>query len=234
MYNVVHIDEKCCDGSSEIDRDGNEIFSGKIGIFPFIKREAAQRRSCNRDAGTMEIKSITSVTREIIRSVLINEVIPSIKLKWPPSCVGEIIYIQQDNARTHVDPMDQDFRAAALSSGFDIRLVCQPPNSPDLNILDLGFFNAIQSLQRKSCAKKFEELVLVVQQAFADYPPRKVNLVFLTLKLCMKEIIKIGGSNRYKIPHIGKGRLERIGCLPQQISVEPTLVESVVNFLSAS
>jgi hypothetical protein len=53
--------------------------------------------------------------------------------------IGKPIYIQQDNARPHISPNDRLFCEAAKQDGFDIRIVCQLANSPDLNILDLGF-----------------------------------------------------------------------------------------------
>lgn len=55
--------------------------------------------------------------------------------------------MQQDNARPHNVNDDPELIAACTADGWDIRLVNQPPNSPDTNILDLGFFNSIQSLQ---------------------------------------------------------------------------------------
>ena len=58
---------------------------------------------------------------------------------------------------------DPVFCEAAKQQGFDIRLICQPPNSPDFNILDLGFFRAIQSIQYKKNAKTVEDLVSAVQ-----------------------------------------------------------------------
>jgi hypothetical protein len=57
-----------------------------------------------------------------------------------------------------------DFCEAAKQHGFDIRLICQPPNSPDFNILDLGFFRAIQAIQYKKNTKTVEDLVPAVQQ----------------------------------------------------------------------
>ncbi|GAA0143775.1 hypothetical protein LIER_04381 [Lithospermum erythrorhizon] len=107
----------------------------KLVIFSFTRKEAA---------------------RDIVREFLIKEVIPAIMLKWPSSNQEDTIYIQQDNARTHVDLGDQAFQAVMSSSGYHIRLVRQPPNSRDLNILDLDFFSAIQSLQRKACPRIFE------------------------------------------------------------------------------
>ncbi|CAA0813548.1 Unknown protein [Striga hermonthica] len=207
------------------DGEGRVVFSGNVGCWAFVTEQPAQRNSRNRQADTMEMKAITSVKRENVKAFLIEKVIPAIIEKWPSSDYGETIYIQRDNARTHVPPNDPDFVAAASQNGFDIRLTCQPPNSPDLNILDLGYFRVIQSLQQKMCAKNIPELISAVENAFSDYSPMKLNYMWLTLQLCMKEIMKLEGGNRYKVPHINKKRLQRLGQLPTQISCEDTLVK---------
>ncbi|KAG7557066.1 putative transposase Ptta/En/Spm plant [Arabidopsis suecica] len=49
------------------DTEGNETFSGKIGVFPFVTMQRAQRRSRNREAGTLELKPMTSIKREDIK-----------------------------------------------------------------------------------------------------------------------------------------------------------------------
>ena len=59
---------------------------------------------------------------------------------------------------------DLVFCEAAKQEGFDICLICQPPNSPDFNILDLGFFRAIQSIQYKKQVKTVEGLIPAVQE----------------------------------------------------------------------
>ncbi|CAN0403566.1 unnamed protein product, partial [Pylaiella littoralis] len=57
------------------------------------------------------------------------------------------VYVQQDNAPRHRVMQDPEVVAAAGQGGMRMELVNQPPNSADMNILDLGFFNSIQSLQ---------------------------------------------------------------------------------------
>ena len=52
----------------------------------------------------------------------------------------EIIYIKQNNAKSHIDLNDVKFLEAAIKDRFDIRLLSHPPNNLDLNVLDLGFF----------------------------------------------------------------------------------------------
>ncbi|KAL7154802.1 hypothetical protein ABFS83_03G027500 [Erythranthe nasuta] len=214
------------------DAQENEIFSGKIGVFPFVTYEPAKRTSINRVAGTLETKPITSVNKDVIRSYLIERVLSSIKEKWPREDVGRPIFIQQDNARTHINRNDEQFRRAASQYGFDIRLMSQPPNSPDLNILDLGFFSAIQSLQTKEPVKTVDELIAAVVKSFEDFPSTKSNRIFLTLQSCMIEVLKVKGCNKYKIPHIKKVMLERTGQFPTQLKCDPELVQEVINYLS--
>ncbi|GKE04750.1 hypothetical protein Tco_1396768 [Tanacetum coccineum] len=90
----------------------------------------------------METKPILSVTKEVTRSWLIDKVLPAIRAKWPQFHTGPI-FIQQDNTRPHIGVDDDEFLQEASRDGFDIRLRFQPPNSPNLNVLDLGFFRAI-------------------------------------------------------------------------------------------
>ena len=71
---------------------------------------------------------------------MVNKVLPAIHAKWPREDVKKQIFIQQDNAPSHLHVNDPVFCEAAQQQGFDNRLICQPPNSPDFNILDLGFF----------------------------------------------------------------------------------------------
>ena len=134
--------------------NGECVFDGKIGCFPLVTYEPAVRRSQNRLRGELVIKPITSITRDVIRDFVLNKVLPAIRAKWPREDVSKPIFIQQDNAPSHLKLDDPEFCEAAKQEGYDIRLICQPPNSPDFNILDLGFFWAIQAIQYKKDAKK--------------------------------------------------------------------------------
>lgn len=78
-----------------------------------------------------------------MRSFMISKVLPAIRAGWPLEDARRTIFIQQDNARTHVPIDDEQFSVAVAQMGLDIRLVNQPPNSPDMNCLDLGFFASL-------------------------------------------------------------------------------------------
>jgi hypothetical protein len=90
---------------------------------------------------------------------MINKVLPAIRAKWLREDVHIPIYIQQDNAPTHLKVDDPQFCECAKQLGFDIRLLMQPANSPDFNVLDLGFFQAIQAIQYKKNAKTLKDLI---------------------------------------------------------------------------
>mgnify|MGYP003702427041 CR=1 FL=1 len=189
----------------------------------------AIRKSRNRTIGTLETKSII-VNRDVMRQFLIEKVIPAIQSLWPEEDIGDTIYIQQDNARTHVPPNDPHFLQAVAATGLNIQLK-QPSNSPDMNVLDLGFFSSIQSLTNCSSPKTIQELIHAVQEEFDGYEASKINRVFLTLQLCMLEVMKDNGGNRYKIPHMNKQALEREGRLPSWLSCDARVYEKALDCL---
>ncbi|KAM3205888.1 hypothetical protein P3L10_029298 [Capsicum annuum] len=172
----------------------------------------------------METKPIQSVTKDITRVCLIEKVLPAIRAKWTASDSNNTIFSQQDNARTHIGNNDLEFIEVARQDGFDIRLCFQPSNSPDLNVLDLGFFRAIQSLQYQRAPKIVDELVEAVERSSDEMKAKQLNHVFLTLQSCMIEVMKDSGGNNYKVPHLNKNGLEREENLPLQLHCDIDIV----------
>jgi len=128
-------------------------------------QEPAKRRSGNKPSGAL-ITKIMTVYRDTMRSYLIGKVLRAIKTHWPAEDAGRTIWIQQDNARTHVPVDDQDFARAAAQTRFDICLINQPPNSPDMNVLDLGFFASLQSKTNTTTSRNLDELIANVEKEF--------------------------------------------------------------------
>lgn len=155
---------------------------------------------------------------------------PAIKQKWP-AFLSKNIQIQQDNAKTHIKNQDADFQEVANSDGFQIKLVQQPPNSPDCNANDLGFFNAIQSLQQRLRCKNADDLIAAVNDSFYLLDPMVVNKVFLSLQCVLIEIMKCKGHNDYKQPHMKKDALLRQGQLPTNLIVPEYLVRESIDHL---
>ena len=196
----------------------NSWWDGKLGIWPIGDWELAQWGSKNRPKGTLVWKN-KMVTKVVYRDLLINKLIPAILEKWPRSNrMSRTIYIQQDGAKNHIREDDEEFNNALTVQEIDAKLYTQTPNSPDVNLLDLGFFRAIQSFN-DALPKDEGELIQAVQTAYENYPRHKLNRTWLTLQSCFNQIILHHGDNDYSIEHILKAKLERQGQLPDVLDV---------------
>ena len=192
-----------------------QYFDGKIGMWPIGKMAPARRASRNRPRGTLVWQN-ESLDRNLYRQMMVNLVLPAIKEKFPYH-TKNVVVIQQDNATAHTLRNDPAILKKIASLQMNIDYINQPPNSPDLNICDLTFFRALQTMQFREKSTTSVELIRAVLNAFEAYQPTKLRDGFLTLQGCMNCILDCNGGNDYKIPHMGKRALERQGILPTTI-----------------
>ncbi|KAJ0391764.1 hypothetical protein P43SY_012098 [Pythium insidiosum] len=201
-------------------------FDGKIGLWSLTEKYVAKRASRNRPAGTVCTRNVETVDRHLYKKYIIESVIPGIKAKWPRKDRGRVIFIQQDNAKPHLPPTDPDVIAAGTADGWNIRMLCQPPNSPDLNVLDLGFFASIQSIQYKQRVRGIDSLVNAVVDAFDKTKVETLDNIFLTLESVMTCILQSNGGNDYKLPHMKKAALRKKGELPTRVACDRAAFET--------
>jgi hypothetical protein len=175
------------------------------------------------------VKKNMKVNRDRMREFMVNKVIPAIHERWPDE--GKTIYIQRDNAPSHVKPDDEALLNAISITGRDIRILQQPPNSPDMNILDLGFFRSLQSFTDQLNPIIIDQLIEGVIAEFNKYEVEKINRIFLTLQSCMIQVIRLRGGNWYKIPHMNKGGLLLQNALPDRLYCDKALYLDVVSYL---
>jgi hypothetical protein len=212
----------CAQARPRWDHTANKQWDGKIGLWPIGKYTLAQRSSKHRPAGTVEWDN-ENVDHELYRDMMINFVFTEIMNKWP---VGQWnnpafkIRVQQDGAGGHTKFDDLYLMEALEDLGLTekISIYTQPPNSPDLNICDLGLFNALQAAYYDNAPKNEVELITMVEQTYADYPHEMINRLFITLQTVFNSVLEHNGGNQYKITHMNKGRLEREGRLPVAIA----------------
>ncbi|GMF55508.1 unnamed protein product [Phytophthora fragariaefolia] len=124
--------------------------------------------------------------------------------------------------------------AAGKKGGWNIRLLCQRPNSPDFNVLDFEFFASIQSLQLRKGSRGIQKLVNTVKQAYLEIDVGTLEDVSLSLQACMICALQCHGGNGYKLPHMSKNKLRCEGKYPNALSVGKELYEQVakeVNWL---
>jgi len=141
--------------------------------WPFVEPTPA-RTSRNRPRGAMVTKTV-SCTKARYCEMLIERVIPAIRGRWPDR-EREVI-IQQDGASAHIAADDPEFRLHAEAGLWRIRLLTQPPKSPDLNVLDLSFFRALQAAQwRSGVENTVDGLIRQVRRAYEEFDSRKLLL----------------------------------------------------------
>ena len=211
------------------NEEGVCTFDGKIGIWPFVEYIAARRSSRNRERGVI-VTTPVSCTRDRYRRMLIEKVIPAIRAKWPDR--NRRITIQQDGASSHIADTDREFREHARQGVWNIQLVTQSAKSPDVNVLDLSFFRALQSAQwRLGCEVTIDGLIRQTMQAYNEFEPRLIDFGFLTLQCCIDDILRVNGGNDYKLRHMGKEALLRAGRLPVRIDASEAAVYTYRTFM---
>ena len=111
--------------------------------------------------------------------------------------------------------------------GVKVKIRNQPENSPDLNVLDLGYFNAIQSLQQQRRSTSIEELVENVQQSYNDLSINQLHNIWITWQLVMIRVIECNGDNTYVFPLKNRGLLERDVILKTTVVVGDDLMKKI-------
>ncbi|KAF0704028.1 hypothetical protein AaE_015142 [Aphanomyces astaci] len=183
------------------DYHAKKMWDGKVGVWPFVQVAPALRSSKNRPKGTPVTVPVT-VDSKVYFDAVVNKVVPAILAKFPGGRDRGNVSIQQDNASPHKCVTTELLHAQGVRG---IVVVNQPPNSPDFNVLDLGFFNSIQSLQYQKATRSIEELIDAVESAFYELPADTLAKTFvITLQNVMEKSIEIHGSNEYKLPHMRK------------------------------
>ena len=72
------------------------------------------------------------------------------------------------------------------------------------------------------------------QQAYEAYDPRTLNRVWLAHQQCMIKCMEDQGGNRYTLPHMRKGALERQSLLPTSLHIPLELVNQARAIVDAA
>jgi hypothetical protein len=188
-----------------------EWFDGKIDMWPFVEWLPALKNSKNRKAGTMCPHHVT-VKSAVYEKFIIDKVLPAIKKKCPAMMKRNTIYLQMDNASSHKCISDKNPRFVAACKALKLDCVShfQPPNSPDLNILDLAFFNSLaKDTMFSFISNNPRAIIRHVHASFLSYDSIKIDKAFMTLQSVMNMILEVRGCNFFKIPHLKKDQMQR-------------------------
>ncbi|ETN18974.1 hypothetical protein PPTG_04409 [Phytophthora nicotianae INRA-310] len=203
MYDYVHVDEKWFnlykvstryyltkDEFAPHQACPNRRFIGKVMFLAAVARPRAK--------GTAEMKNV-NMTRKVYVKMLKEKVFSAIRQLWPGR-KSLCIKVQQGNAGTHV----ADILEAGIGHGWTKEMTCQSPRSLDMNVLDLGLFNAIQCVQYRYPTHNLQGLIAVVEDAFRSLPRTTIDKCFVTLQRVLQCVISCGGGNNYALPLVRK------------------------------
>jgi hypothetical protein len=176
-----------------------------------------------------------SVDSAMFPMMIIDDLIPAIQALWPSSEWSDPsfkIIVQHDGAGAHPKSWKESVIQSTLkdleqNGNFTpgkITFEAQPPNSPDINICDLGLFNAVQSAYCPSAPKNHIEIINMVQKTYNEYPHSKIDRIFVTLMSIYNSIIEHYGDNFLKVPHLDKDKMEKEGTLPSELPLSPDAI----------
>ena len=110
-------------------------FDGKIGIWTFLEKVVAKRTSKNSSKGTL-VTDTANADKKLYYKFLTDKVFPAIRTRFPNG-KRRIVQILKENAKPHGSINDLIVQGEARKEGWKMKIVNQPANSADLNVLDL-------------------------------------------------------------------------------------------------
>ncbi|ETP26386.1 hypothetical protein, variant 3 [Phytophthora nicotianae CJ01A1] len=110
-------------------------------------------------------------------------------------------------------------------------MVSQPPRPPDMNVLDVGSFHSLQSLQYKTPTFPTDGQIAAVKAAFAKISVYTLDKCFLTLQKLVGKIIACKGGKNYSLPRVRKHHIHN-GVLRMPLPVDVAVVDAGFRQLS--
>ena len=120
--------------------------------------------------------------------------------------------------KKHICEDDKVFSNTLMEQNINAKLYRQVAHSPDVNLLELEFFRAIQSFNN-TVPKNEEEWIQAVSMTYDSCPWKKIHQTWLTLQCCFNQILRHSGDNDYNVEHVSKEKLECTGQLPDVLDV---------------
>ena len=131
-----------------------------------------------------------------------------------PQLKGKRVVFQHDGAKAHNGKGNlAALNIAGKEDGWDIEVVTQPAQSPDLNKLDLCLFHGLQRSTNKIKANNpgKENMINAVLQAYEEYDVATIERVEGLQHEVYRCILRDGGGNQFDMPHSGVRERQKMG-----------------------
>ncbi|CAM9380593.1 unnamed protein product [Choristocarpus tenellus] len=162
LYDWVHVNEKWFYLLK--DRQG-------VYLHPIAEPPTAQDKHC-----ITKVAFLAAVTR--LRKLSNGDVV-----QWE----NQYLVNQLDRAKSH--PEGGIMEATEEVGGDDIVVEIQSPNSPDINVNDLGFFHSIQQLKEDLGMTNEQEQVEATTEVLDVYPWKTLERVWQSLFAIYGEVL---------------------------------------------
>nr|CCA15687.1 transposon protein putative [Albugo laibachii Nc14] len=140
--------------------------------------------------------------------MLKEKVFPAIR-KLLPGGRSSAIKVQQYNPGEHVLQNDADILDAGIKERWNIVMQGRPPRFPDMNLLELGLFNALHSVQYQTDSHTTGALTVAVNRDFERIQTDTIDKEFLTLQKVMEKVIENEGGNNFQLSRVKKIHFSR-------------------------
>jgi hypothetical protein len=118
--------------------------------------------ACTKRTQEQTKRNTGDVTKAVYKQFILNKVLPAIKEKWPQCHRNMAIKLQQDHEKSHRIHNDPEVLEKHTNMTVTVNLFDQPPNSLDLNVLDLGDTLLPSMLSSRNNSR--EQLMILLQQ----------------------------------------------------------------------
>ena len=176
-------------------------FDGRVGIWRICEEKVCDRTTLYHQRGDIYIHDCTldaDLNRQyMVGTEDVDGVFDEIKIKMP-WLRGHPVIVQQDGAPPHTGHDNVEFfNNKGHKDGWNITVVTQPAQSPDLNVNDLGIFRSLKYRveQLKAEETTLENLYEAVLEAWNEYDSVTLERIWGHQFACYRSILEDQGGN---------------------------------------
>ena len=116
-----------------------------------------------------------------------------------------VVTIQMDNASPHHirTALEAHISVTHRRTFPELRLMWQPPQSPDMNANDLGFYRSFDAVVQRARGRHFDKAAIhsAVMKAWETYDSSTLHRIFDTKTAVLQKVILADGGNNYDLHH---------------------------------
>ena len=199
--------------------DPDHNFDGKIGIWRVSKVKEAERNSKGHERGGFYEVDCTA-DAEWYGNWYTDVFLPAVREKMP-WLEGQEVIAQQDGASPHTGKGNpQRLNEAGKEGGWNIKLVTQPAQSPDLNINDLGFFCSLKSRVWQRRFETLEDMARGVKVMFDEYDAQTLERMWQSLFKRYNQVSGALGKNDFEVVHAQTEQKQKTGILENEVKID--------------